>query len=211
MKNKIELKQEILFPTSIHFCDIPHFLGSVKKASKRTCKSKAIVDGFPAMGDQMLNDPDTQEFQQEVLNIAHNVLTGSGYAMSEFATQMNAMWTQEHGYLSSMEQHVHGSGDQLVGFYFLDSPKNCGRAIFHDPRPGKVQVNLPEQNVSMATIASQMINFEMIPGRLILAPSWLPHSLSKNQNKKPAKLVHFNIGVRYSPSITCCSPAAEVV
>jgi hypothetical protein len=105
------------------------------------------------------------------------------------------MWTQEHHKHSLMEQHVHGYGVQMVGFYFLDTPEESGRAMFYDPKPGKVQLNLPETDPTQATIASNMINFQATPGRLMFTNAWLAHSFTKNGANKPMRFIHFNVGV----------------
>lgn len=217
MPTEIQLRQELLFPSGIYSCDLPNFLPVVKKVSKKHLKNCKCSPGSPHMSGQFANDPELKEFTQEILDLCHYILNQAGYKMVDFSTFFTAMWTQQHDYLSSMEQHVHGGADQLVGFYCLDAPKYCGRALFYDPRPGKVQINLPEENVSNASLASNIINFELVPGRLLIAPSWLPHSFSRNMNKKsPARFVHFNVGVQFQPKVcttknTCVQHAAEVI
>ena len=217
MPTEIELRQELLFPSGVYNCDLPNFLPLVKRVSNKHLKNTHRHPGAPLMSDQFAQDPALKEFTQELLEVCHYILSKSGYRMCDFVTFFTAMWTQQHEHLSLMEQHVHGHGDQLVGFYCLDAPKGCGRVMFHDPRPGKVQVNLPEDDMSLVTLASDAVNFELIPGRLIIAPAWLPHSFTRNMNKtKPARFVHFNVGVRFQPSAcnvgpVCKPPAAEVV
>jgi hypothetical protein len=107
-----------------------------------------------------------------------------------------------------MEQHVHG-GSQLVGFYFLETPEDSSRALFHDPRPGKVQNFLPESTPSEATLASNIINFEPKPGLLIITNAWLPHSFGRHASDEPLKFVHFSLNTVYQPPVQC-SPA-EVI
>ena len=196
MKKQIELNQEYIFPTPVYWTDLPGYLDDIKEVYPKYFDEKHQDAGFPNMGNQMLQEPKLEKFCTELQNIARDILNADGYDMQNFDPVLHAMWVQEHGYLSSMEYHVHGNGDQLVGFYFIDAPKNCGSAIFHDPRPGKVQINLPEKNRSESTTASSMINYKMVPGRLIIAPSWVPHSFTKNMNKKESGIfIHINIGV----------------
>jgi len=83
--------------------------------------------------------------------------------------------------------------------------------MFHDPRGGKVQINLPETDMSNATPASNTINFAPEPGMLIISNAWLPHSFGRHGSEKPIKFVHFNLSVRYNPPHTCAAPAAEVI
>jgi hypothetical protein len=82
----------------------------------------------------------------------------------------------------------------------------------HDPRPAKVQLNLPEANMNIATPASQMINFEPKPGMFIFSNAWLPHSFTRHGNKKPIRFVHFNVAVQFNQTVTVTTePKVEVV
>lgn len=124
-----------------------------------------------------------------------DILFDQGYAMDQLNVVVESMWTQEHYKHSLMEQHTHGNSTQLVGFYFLDVPEDSSRAVFHDPRPGKVQIDLPERNVDDATYASKAINFAPEPGLFLISNSWQPHSFGRHGSDKPLRFVHFNISV----------------
>jgi hypothetical protein len=82
--------------------------------------------------------------------------------------------------------------------------------VFHDPRSAKVQIDLPEQDMNMATPASKMINFEPKAGMMIFANSWLSHSFTRHASNKPIKFVHFNLTVIHQPQ-ACAMPPAEVI
>jgi uncharacterized protein (TIGR02466 family) len=142
-----------------------------------------------------------QDFGKKVIQIAWDVLKIQGYDMEHFNTVYESMWLQEHHKMSGMEQHVHGVGVQLVGFYFLDVPENSSRLVFHDPRPGKVQINLPEKNVKDVTFATQMINFTPKEGDLLFAPAWLPHSFTRHGSDETLRFVHINVCVQSVPQV----------
>jgi uncharacterized protein (TIGR02466 family) len=132
--------------------------------------------------------------------------------MQDKAVSFTEMWTQEHHKHSAMDAHVHGFGSQIVGFYFLETPEDCSRVVFHDPRAGKVQIDLPEQNINAATPASKAINFTPKPGMMIFANSWLMHSFTRHAADKPIKFVHFNLTVIQQPQTqTCNHNHAEVI
>lgn len=131
--------------------------------------------------------------------------------MQDKAVAFTEMWTQEHHKHSAMDAHVHGFGSQIVGFYFLETPEDCSRVVFHDPRAAKVQIDLPEQDVNMATPASKMINFQPKPGLMIFANSWLMHSFTRHASDKPIKFVHFNLTVQMTQPAACPMPAAEII
>jgi uncharacterized protein (TIGR02466 family) len=131
--------------------------------------------------------------------------------MENFTTQFSEFWCQEHYKHSSMEQHVHGYGSQIVGFYFTETPENCSRIVFHDPRPAKVQIDLPESDMTQAMPASKMINFEPKPGMLMFTNAWLAHSFTRHAANKPIQFIHFNLYVQPNQQAPTCAAPAEVI
>ena len=79
----------------------------------------------------------------------------------------------------------------------------CGRK--------SIQIDLPEQDMNIATPASKMINFVPKPGMMIFANSWLAHSFTRHAADLPIKFVHFNLTVIQHPQVCAISPAAEIV
>jgi uncharacterized protein (TIGR02466 family) len=203
------------FPCPIYLIDRPDFIGIVSEVSEEKLitqrKVQSLDEIYPVlMTDNFIADPKITKFTEFVGATAWNILNEQGYAMQDKVVVFTEMWTQEHYKHSAMDAHVHGFGSQIVGFYFLETPENCSNLVFHDPRAGKVQVNLPEANVNMATPASQMINFTPKPGMMIFANSWLAHSFTRHSADKPIKFVHFNLTVQQAPQ-TCAMPAAEII
>jgi Putative 2OG-Fe(II) oxygenase len=205
------------FPCSAYTIERPDFLEVVQEVSEEKlaeAKEKRNLDPiFPViMTDNYFADSRLQEFAQYIGQTAWNILQDQGYAMNEFSTSFTEMWTQEHHKHSLMEQHVHGHGSQIVGFYFLEVPENSSNLVFYDPRPGKVQNNLPEANITVASPASNMVHFKPKPGLLVFANSYLPHSFGRHAADAPIKFVHFNLTTNYEPQQTCAvPPAAEVI
>ena len=192
------------FPSPVYVIDKPEFLQTVKQCALESLdsirKEVPVTEDHPAlMGPNLLGDPRMTEFLKYVGQTAWNILNSQGYAMQNLVTVFTEMWCQEHLRHSTMEQHVHGLGNQLVGFYFIDSPEKCSRVLIHDPRPAKVQINLPEANAHDVTIASSVINFEPAPGRLIFTNSYLPHSYSRHGSDEPMRFIHFNLTIQHNP------------
>jgi len=203
------------FPCPIYLIERPDFLDAVKAVSEESLeasrKERDLDELYPVvMSGNYYADTRVTDFANFVGATAWNILQEQGYAMEDKVVQFTEMWTQEHHKHSSMEQHVHGFGVQIVGFYFLEVPENSSRVVFHDPRAGKVQNDLPEQEMANATPASRMVNFEAKEGRLIFSNSWLPHSFTRHASDKPIKFVHFNLTVAQAQP-TCAMPAAEVI
>lgn len=204
------------FPCPIYLIERPDFLDVVNTVSEEALdairKTQEINEIYPAhMTGNYFDDQRLSQFSEFVGATAWNILNEQGYAMQDKAVSFNEMWTQEHHKHSAMDQHVHGYGSQIVGFYFLETPKNCSRVVFHDPRSAKVQIDLPEQDMNMATPASKMINFEPKPGLMVFSNSWLAHSFTRHAAELPIKFVHFNLTVIPAQQSCAMPPAAEII
>lgn len=211
-----QLQVAFHFPCPIYLINRPDFLDVVNEVSnealEKASKTQDLNEIYPViMSDSYFADPRLDKFSEFIGSTAWNILNEQGYAMSDKAVSFMEMWTQEHHKHSAMDVHTHGYGSQIVGFYFLETPENCSKVVFHDPRAGKIQIDLPEQDISMATPASKMINFDPKPGMMMFANSWLAHSFSRHAAEQPIKFVHFNLTVIQAPQQSCPAPAAEIV
>ena len=203
------------FVTPIYIIKQPQFLDVVKTIALDSIKQvhgKAKPDKIHPllMSGNMLEDTRIEEFANFIGETAWNILASQGYAMDQFNTTFTEMWCQEHYQTSSMDYHAHAGGNFLVGFYFLDTPEGCSPVVIHDPRPGRVMLDLPQTNPRQATLASTAINFIPEPGMLMFAPAWLAHSFNRNTSKAPFRFVHFNLAVQPKAPVACLAPA-EVI
>ena len=226
-KTKETVAEEILnmqlqvanhFPCPIYYIERPDFLKTVGVVSEENLevdrRDRNLNEIYPVyMTNSYFADPRMAEFMEFVGATAWNILNGQGYAMQDKALSFTEMWTQEHYKHSAMDQHVHGYGSQIIGFYFLETPEDGSKVVFHDPRSAKVQIDLPEQDMGMATPASKMINFTPKPGLMIFTNSWLAHSFTRHAADLPIKFVHFSINVINAEPLTSSNntPAAEVI
>jgi uncharacterized protein (TIGR02466 family) len=212
-----QLGISVAFPCPIYLIERTDFLASVNEVSEESLaahrKDQSADDLYPvSMSGSYLEDPRVAKFAEFVGATAWNILNEQGYVMQDKAVAFTEMWTQEHRRQSSMEQHTHGHGSQIVGFYFLEVPENSSRVVFHDPRIAKTMIDLPEQDQDQVTVASRMINFVPKKGLLIFANAWLAHSFTRHGSDSPLKFVHFNLVVQaVQPAPVCPAPAAEVV
>jgi len=204
------------FPCPIYLIERPDFLEAVSVVSEEALevqrKKSDLNEIYPMhMTQNYFADLRMANFSEFVGSTAWNILNEQGYAMQDKAVQFTEMWTQEHHKHSAMDAHVHGFGSQIVGFYFLETPEDCSNVVFHDPRAAKVQIDLPEQDVNMATPASKAIHFTPKSGMMIFANSWLAHSFTRHAADKPIKFVHFNLTVIPAPQVCAVPSAAEVI
>jgi len=210
-----QLQVAFHFPCPIYLIERPDFLATVNTVSEEALdvarKERDLNEIYPVhMTGNYFADPRMEKFSEFVGATAWNILNEQGYAMQDKAVSFTEMWTQEHHKHSAMDQHVHGYGSQIVGFYFLETPEGGSNVVFHDPRAAKVQIDLPEQDMGRATAASKMINFTPKPGMMIFANSWLAHSFTRHAAELPIKFVHFNLAVIQAPVAPNVAPA-EVI
>lgn len=211
-----QLIVENVFPVQIYSLYKPEFLETVRTVSNRFLDRRKneteLNEAFPCYMTENVNyEPEMQEFANFVAQTGWNILDAQGYDVSNATTYFTEMWCQEHHRGSVMEQHTHGNGNQIVGFYFLDVPtKNAPKAVFYDPKPAKVQINLGEKDINNLTPASCMAHYELAEGMMMFAPAWLPHSFTRSLTDQPVKFIHFNINVK-ERSANCCIPTAEVI
>jgi uncharacterized protein (TIGR02466 family) len=218
MKNLLntqQLQRWDYFTSSVYSIDAPKFLNEVNEVSEEyfeiSKKDKNLDEIYPSyITENYFDHEKIKDFQQFIGQTAWNILDSQGYAMEDYVTYFTEMWSQEHHKHSSMEQHVHGFGSQLVGFYFLECPKNCSKLIIYDPRSAKVQINLPLKDESQISFGSNAVNFEPKVGQLIFTNSWLAHSFTKHSSDSPIKFVHFNLSVQKLPQQSVIQ-AAEVI
>lgn len=202
------------FPTAVYVTKKPVFFERVNNAAISALSENIdeINDIYPVkMTKDISQNEDIQDFCQFVAVTALDILRQQGYDVSNKSAYFESMWCQEHHKHSMMEQHVHSGDIQVVGFYFLDTPKGCSAATFHDPRAGKVQSGRQEENIFNVTEASNSFNFQPEPGMLILTNSWLPHSFTRQQSDTAFRFIHFNIALTDNAPIIPFKPADEIV
>jgi len=210
-----QLEQLHYFATPIYITHQPQFLDIVKQVAldsiNEASEGSKLDKIYPVrMSGNMLSDNRITPFSDFVGNTSWNILASQGFAMDQFMTSFTEMWCQEHYQTSSMEYHAHPGNNYIVGFYFLDVPENCPKAVIHDPRPARTMIDLPQADIGQATLSSTMINFTPEPGMMIFAPAWLPHSFGRNPSKKPFRFVHFNLTVLPN-SKADCPTLAEII
>ena len=208
------LQVEYHFPTPVYLIQKPEFLEGVRAAAdeflERRHKDQPLNEIYPVyMTENMYNDPRCTALAQFVAQSAWEILNSQGYAMTNLNTYFTEFWCQEHFKHSLMEQHVHGNGAQIVGFYFIDSPDDSSFVQFHDPKAGKVQTNLPEANMGNVTHASNAVLYKATPGTVMFAPAWLAHSFTRHGAEKPMRFIHFNVNVTPAANLSEAQPTTQ--
>ena len=207
-----QLNSEFYFPSGVYTIKKPEYLISVKDVAEEYLQKidKVSAELYPVkMTENFYGDERISSFITFIGSTSWNILESQGIKTDGLNTVFDEFWCQEHFKHSGMDEHIHGNGAQIVGFYFLDTPENSSRVVFHDPRPGKKQINLPENDVTQVSYTSSMINFKPEPGLLIFTNSWLPHSFTRHGSDDPIRFIHFTLSVKYS--VVAKTTPAEVI
>ena len=207
---------DLHFPSGVYRVKKPEFLPTLRPVFREyveeVSRKNKINELYPGVMTNFISeDSRVAPFKQYIDHVSWEILDSQGYDMSTFITDSSEMWGQHHQYSSSMEQHIHGLGTQLCGFYFIDTPSDSSKAFFHDPRSAKVYAGLPEKYSETLTLAHNMVYYSPEPGDLIITNSWLAHSFTRNASKNHFNFIHINIRVLNSPLQTCPTNSGPII
>ena len=192
------------FPSPVYIVDAPEFLPAVQVVANEYLKEiREIKTDFdllyPVQTNGFFHEPVLAGFTQYIAQTAWTILRDQGFDMEDKGTYFREMWAQEHNQYQGHDEHIHTHGDQISGFYFIDAPEGASAVAIHDPRSGKLQINLEEADKAVVTDASPSALFIPKPGQMFFINSWLPHSVTRNPSANPTRLVHFNLTVGPTP------------
>jgi hypothetical protein len=191
------------FSSPVYSKILPEYLDVAKSVSneyiadiKNTIEFSEL---FPYYNTQNFeNDSRILPLATEIIKTCSHVLDTQGYDLGNYELVFTEFWCQEHQYSGGQERHIHGGGNVLTGFYFLECPLDSCKLVIHDPRPAKEFGSfLQEKDYNTGSEASQAINFTPEAGQLIITNSYLPHTFTKNGSKEFFKMIHFNVTAVY--------------
>ena len=213
-----DLKTVSLFDTFIYQSEIPEYLED--KDFMAVCDehtNKAILDAKQTIedrhklfnaeikdhgmsyhsGPELYKDERLKEFESLIRNTGKNILEDQGFDLSNYIMDYTEMWIQKFAYEGGGHQDTHVHWDNHIsGFYFVEASERTSRPIFHDPRPGRMMLNLPIKNHSKLCPAMERQVVPVKPGTLLLFNSWLPHQFSVDNGVDPFRFIHFNLQAR---------------
>jgi uncharacterized protein (TIGR02466 family) len=86
--------------------------------------------------------------------------------------------------------HTHPN-NFLSGVYYVATPPGEGRIVFEDPRPQASTLLPPVTEYTKFT--GNKVTVEAKPGRMVLFPAWLVHSVPVNRSKDDRISIAFNV------------------
>ncbi len=145
-------------------------------------------------GAEMYKDERFHDFELLIRNTARNILENQGFDLSNYSIDYTEMWIQKFAYEGGGHQDTHVHWDNHVsGFYFVECSERTSKPVFHDPRAGRMMLNLPIKDHSKLCPAMERQIIPVKPGTLLLFNSWLPHQFSVDNGIDPFRFIHFNL------------------
>ena len=210
-----ELHSFSLFDTILYKAEVPEYLknkdfmsvcdehtdqaisNAKKLIDKRNKKFKIDVKDHGMSyhsGAEMYKDERFHDFELLIRNTARNILENQGFDLSNYSIDYTEMWIQKFAYEGGGHQDTHVHWDNHIsGFYFVECSERTSKPVFHDPRAGRMMLNLPIKDHSKLCPAMERQIISVKPGTLLLFNSWLPHQFSVDNGIDPFRFIHFNL------------------
>ena len=145
-------------------------------------------------GAEMYKDERFSNFELLIRNTAKNILENQGFDLSNYSIDYTEMWIQKFAYEGGGHQDTHVHWDNHIsGFYFVECADRTSKPVFHDPRAGRMMLNLPIKDHTKLCPGMERQIISVKPGTLLLFNSWLPHQFSVDNGIDPFRFIHFNL------------------
>jgi len=104
--------------------------------------------------------------------------------------KITGCWANVSGPAAHHKEHAHPN-NLLSGVYYVKAPQGGDSINFHDPR-AQAHVIAPHVTATSTKHASTVI-VEVKPGRLVIFPAWLRHSVDPNLSQELRMSISFNL------------------
>jgi len=126
--------------------------------------------------------PEYAWISEQVLDCAQHIFNALDYDPGR-RPEIDNMWANINPRYAYNRSHSHPN-TLWSGVYYVQTPENCGRIYFSDPRV-QAQVMTPRYNPGNSR-KSQLwseVYYEAIAGRIIIFPAWLLHEVEPNMSE----------------------------
>ena len=154
--------------------------------------NKSNVFGWHSKSFDMNNKKVSYFFESIKPNI-NNTLIDMGWDDLDNKINITSAWSIINKKNASNERHIH-SNSYISAVYYVCAPNNCGDILFHDPRQAKV-IRKPN-TIKANKLNAEVVNITPQSGLLVLFPSYLYHSVAKNNSDEERIIISFNIDIK---------------
>jgi uncharacterized protein (TIGR02466 family) len=147
-----------------------------------------------AIGGTWQTDPVLHE-RQEFAQFTKLVNQAARAALDFLTIQYNRIeitgcWANINPLGGQNSPHMHPN-NFLSGVYYVSLPDDAGQITFSDPRP-QAQMIMPKVKAWNKYMGNE-IKLDTKPGRFVMFPAWLTHSVQINRSEKHRISISFNI------------------
>lgn len=191
-QNSVYIEENLSWLESLNKFSDPYINEAVKNNKKYFINNKDF--GLVHHSSALMNDINFLKFIEFISKRSYSILDEQGYDLKDYSLALRELWVQEFSKEGGGHHsiHTHWSG-HMSGFYFLKCSDKTSFPIFHDPRPGKIMIQLPEKDINKITDASEKIHFRPKPGAFVFFNSYLGHEFEVDHGIEPFRFIHFNI------------------
>lgn len=184
------------FSSVIAYDYFPEWVEPCNQVADRVLKETDNKNVIVNHGYNIHMEPEVKNIANEIGVLTRKFLTDQGYDLTKYSLIFESFWPQEfskNGW-SYHDIHVHPN-TYVSGFLFLKCGENTSYPMFHDPRPGKNMLQLPELDKEKITLASASVHLKPKPGILMMFNSFLPHSYGLHDGVEDFRFIHYTIQV----------------
>ena len=199
MNNRIS-DLSLIFPTPVWTSIIPNFkqinekmLKYIKslQSSNPIGKIKSNIIGWHSE-DFNLQDENPQFFTNSISPILNESLSDMGWDLIKNKTKITAMWSIINPKNASNMRHIHPN-NFISAAYYVKALKNSGDIVFYDPRSANT---IRSPIVSKTNkLNSNIFSVQPKEGLLVLFPSYIHHSVNRNNSEEERIVLSFNINL----------------
>lgn len=189
-----------LFPTTVFASelDLPDALNATLLqaiyAERVQTESDVELSNFTRLGGwhsraTLHKEPEFAFIASAVRNVAAAVGEALGYD-PELRLDIDAMWAIVNAPGAWNRAHIH-PGSLWSGVYYVQASENAGQIEFLDPRTANLMRQPRYARRPEACYAS--VTYDPTPGRLLLFPGWLYHTVHPNLSDVDRVILSFNL------------------
>ncbi len=190
-----EATSRAIFPTNIWLWDLAPEIGTrlnqqmIQDLDRITAPRPPLKPGANWQTDQNLHEmAEFAEISDYVRGAAREVLTGLEVEFDD--TVITGCWANMSPPGGNHPAHIHPN-NFLSAVYYLSTPPGGQIILFHDPRP-QVEIMAPHyKHRNNRNVQIQQV--QVAPGRLVMFPSWLAHSVPNNTGQGLRVSISFNL------------------
>ena len=139
-----------------------------------------------------LNEQEPQFFTNSISSLLNESLNDMGWDLEKNKTKITAMWSIINSKNASNMRHIHPN-NFISAAYYVKAPEKSGDIVFYDPRSANT---IRSPIVSKTNkLNSNIFSVQPKEGLLVLFPSYIHHSVNRNNSEEERIVLSFNINL----------------